>query len=129
MTPPKHAVRSSVPVPLAMAIVIVVGVGLIVWRGRGPGNPVAGPTQTTPAGTPSASSSTPGTSPTPTPASTPGPIDPAHPGLLTFRGNWTRSYYGEGPVPRKPVIRWRYPTTGSLCASSHDIFGTRVWCG
>ncbi len=28
------------------------------------------------------------------------------------------------------MIRWRYPNSGGLCASSHDkIFGTHVWCG
>jgi outer membrane protein assembly factor BamB len=49
--------------------------------------------------------------------------------LTTFRGNASRDYYGEGPVPRHPVIRWRYPTSGGLCSSSTDNFGTRVWCG
>src|SRR5256714_10438673 len=130
MTPPKHAARSPVPFPLAVAIIVVVGVALGVWGDRGSGSPAAAPTPASPnAISPSASASIPSTPPTTTPAPTPGPIDPAHPGLLTFRGNWTRTYDGQGPVPRKPVIRWRYPTAGSLCASSHDIFGTRVWCG
>jgi hypothetical protein len=124
MSPPKHAGRSSVSFPVAMAVVVLVGIGLIVWGGRQPGRPVAAPTHTSHA---TATASSPRPAPTSDP--TPGPIDSAHPGLLTFRGNWTRTYYGEGPVPSKPVIRWRYPTTGSLCASSHDIFGTRVWCG
>ena len=28
-----------------------------------------------------------------------GAINPKVPGITTFRGNLTRSYYGEGPVP------------------------------
>ncbi len=60
---------------------------------------------------------------------TPGPINTKYPGLTTFRGNATRDYYGEGPVPSHPVVRWRYPKTGGLCSTSHDLFGTRVWCG
>ena len=30
-------------------------------------------------------------------------------GLLTFRGNPTRTYYGEGPVPDSPEVLWRFP--------------------
>ncbi len=40
------------------------------------------------------------------------------PGLLTFRGNPTRSYYGKGPVPAAPEIRWTYPASGAMCADS-----------
>jgi outer membrane protein assembly factor BamB len=51
-------------------------------------------------------------------------------GLLTFRGNPTRTYYGTGPIPRTtPVVRWRFPRTGDLCAQSTDQHGTRLWCG
>ena len=38
-----------------------------------------------------------------------GAINPSVPGITTFRGNLTRTYYGEGPVPRRPEILWRYP--------------------
>jgi outer membrane protein assembly factor BamB len=69
------------------------------------------------------------TTPAPVVATTPGPINSAFPGLTTFRGNASRSYYGEGPLPKDPVILWRYPTSGGLCSSSNDIHGTRVWCG
>jgi outer membrane protein assembly factor BamB len=63
-----------------------------------------------------------------------GPINTAFPGLTTFRGNATRDYYGEGPLPKHPVILWRYPSTGGLCAVSNDsglTFKsiTQVWCG
>src|SRR2546421_11205626 len=30
-------------------------------------------------------------------------------GLVTFRGNPTRSYYGKGPVPKNPVRPWSTP--------------------
>jgi len=51
-------------------------------------------------------------------------------GLLTFRGNPTRTYYGTGPVPRRqPSQRWQFPRSGGLCSESTDQKGTRVWCG
>ncbi len=63
------------------------------------------------------------------PAVIKGAINPKVPGLTTFRGNLTRTYYGEGPVPRHPVVRWRYPPTGGMCAQSSDEHGTETWCG
>jgi WD40 repeat protein len=51
-------------------------------------------------------------------------------GLLTFRGNPTRTYHGSGPVPRTaPAHRWQFPRAGGLCSESTDDKGTRVWCG
>lgn len=50
-------------------------------------------------------------------------------GLLTFRGNPTRSWYGTGPVPRTPEIAFRYPGTGGLCRESTNLGETKVWCG
>jgi outer membrane protein assembly factor BamB len=51
-------------------------------------------------------------------------------GLLTFRGNPTRTFYGIGPVPRTaPVQRWRFPRTGGMCSESTDEKGERLWCG
>lgn len=64
-------------------------------------------------------------------------VDPAsagHPwgtevdGLLTFRGNPTRTYYGEGPVPTDPVRQWRYPDE-PMCSSSVIQGVERDWCG
>ncbi|MBA2496058.1 MAG: PQQ-binding-like beta-propeller repeat protein [Acidimicrobiia bacterium] len=50
----------------------------------------------------------------------------ATPGLLTFRGSPTRSYYGEGPVPSAPEELWSYPgESGGMCAQSSG----RQWCG
>ncbi|NUT31972.1 MAG: PQQ-binding-like beta-propeller repeat protein [Hamadaea sp.] len=51
-------------------------------------------------------------------------------GLLTFRGNPTRSYFGAGPALRtKPEQLWRFPKSGSMCMNSTDEKGTRLWCG
>lgn len=52
------------------------------------------------------------------------------PGLLTFRGSATRSYYGEGPVPKRPKILWSYPgRSGGMCSPSTVGSETKVWCG
>jgi outer membrane protein assembly factor BamB len=51
-------------------------------------------------------------------------------GLLAFRGNPTRTYYGTGPVPRAtPDKLWQFPRTGGMCAKSSDAKGERTWCG
>lgn len=49
-------------------------------------------------------------------------------GLLTFRGNPTRTWYGEGPVPANPRVLWSYPGS-SMCAESTEGDETRLWCG
>ncbi|MGH9227220.1 MAG: PQQ-binding-like beta-propeller repeat protein [Acidimicrobiales bacterium] len=52
------------------------------------------------------------------------------PGLLTFRGGPSRSYYGEGPAPRRPEVLWSYPgESGGMCAESSVGSETKVWCG
>ena len=50
-------------------------------------------------------------------------------GLLTFRGNPTRTYYGKGPVPEKPAVQWYYPKSGGMCGSSAVGGESKVWCG
>lgn len=68
-------------------------------------------------------------------------VDPAsagHPwgetveGILTFRGNPTRNFYGAGPVPVDPVVQWKYPDE-AMCSESSveqgDHSGTFNWCG
>ncbi|WP_220747682.1 outer membrane protein assembly factor BamB family protein [Jannaschia pagri] len=47
-------------------------------------------------------------------------------GLLGFRGNPTRTYYGSGPLPQRPKVLWR---VGPFCGPSTDQQGTRTWCG
>lgn len=50
-------------------------------------------------------------------------------GLLTFRGNPSRSYYGQGPVPRtEPKVLHRFPDT-PMCKSSENLGETKAWCG
>ncbi len=51
------------------------------------------------------------------------------PGILTFRGNPTRTYYGRGDVPTAPKVRWYYPKQGGMCASSSAKGETKTWCG
>ncbi len=63
------------------------------------------------------------------PASSQLPWDSKTVGLLTFRGNPTRSWYGEGPVPSNPQILWAYPKNSSLCGSSSDGGVVSTWCG
>jgi outer membrane protein assembly factor BamB len=56
------------------------------------------------------------------------PINTAFEGLTTFRGNATRTYYGEGPVPLDPMIGWRVPTE-PLCSVSYVGIDPDEWCG
>lgn len=52
------------------------------------------------------------------------------PGLLTFRGSPTRSYYGEGPVPQDPDVVWSYPQdVDGMCGMSTVREETTEWCG
>lgn len=47
-------------------------------------------------------------------------------GLLTFRGNPTRSWYGRGPVPADPEIKW----THTIGCSESTVGGEAItWCG
>ncbi len=57
------------------------------------------------------------------------PINTVFEGITTFRGNASRSYLGQGPVPRRPRVLWRYPSSGSLCMQSADEHGLQTWCG
>ncbi|MGH2539676.1 MAG: PQQ-binding-like beta-propeller repeat protein, partial [Actinomycetota bacterium] len=67
--------------------------------------------------------------PEPVAVKTPKPANRTFEGLTTFRGNASRSYYGEGPVPLDPVVRWQHPARTKLCSDS--IVGVDVgeWCG
>ena len=135
----RHAARRRLAGPLVLGAAVLAALAVAVWLagrdssveraisassspvlGSSPGS--APPTATPPTHTPS---------PTRRPKAlpTPGPINTTFRGLTTFRGNATRDFYGRGPVPTHPVIRWRYPTSGGLCSKSTDGFGTRVWCG
>ena len=60
---------------------------------------------------------------------TPKPANRAVRGVTTFRGNATRSYYGRGPVPLDPVVRWRHPEVTKLCSESIVGVDVTEWCG
>ncbi len=50
-------------------------------------------------------------------------------GFLVFRGNPTRTFYGEGPVPREPTVAWSAPSE-RMCSIEGDLAdGGRIWCG
>jgi len=49
-------------------------------------------------------------------------------GLTMFRGNPTRTFYGEGPVPNDPVVLWTYPDS-AMCGRSTVAGETDLWCG
>lgn len=123
--------------PFGAVALLLVGLvaAAVWWAARGAGesggraaSPSSGPSRSaSPTAQPSASVSP---SPSPSPEPSPGPINTAFEGITTFRGNATRTYYGEGPVPRRaPEILWRYPPSGGLCRSSTAGGETKVWCG
>ena len=50
-------------------------------------------------------------------------------GLTMFRGNPTRTYYGEPPVPVNPEVIWTYPANDPMCSKSTVAGATTTWCG
>lgn len=51
-------------------------------------------------------------------------------GLITFRGNPMRNYYGAGHIPEaKPRVRWVYPREGTMCSVSYLGGKGDTWCG
>jgi hypothetical protein len=107
---------------VAAIVVAAVGIAELVAGQGGTSSPLLG-TAARPADVPEKAP------PTTAPAEASGPVNPDIPGVTTFRGNLTRSYYGEGPVLRRPRILWRYPRRGGMCAPSTDESGTHTWCG
>ncbi len=89
---------------------------------------------------------TPAPTPIPTPQATPTPEAPPYlgwsdpaavgepwgstvEGLLTFRGNPTRTYYGKGPIPQDPIKKWSYPQNLNMCGSTTLNNEQEQWCG
>jgi len=94
-----------------------------------PAAPAAAPTPTTMAPTTTAPAPTTTQPPALTYGSDVGrPWGSAVAGLLTFRGNPSRTYHGAGPVPTQPSVLWRYPGSG-MCGLSTEYGDTRTWCG
>jgi outer membrane protein assembly factor BamB len=69
-----------------------------------------------------------GTTLPPLPSTTTTTFPFATPGLLTFRGSPTRSFYGTGPMPVAPTVLWSYPDR-PMCSESTVGGETTVWCG
>ncbi len=94
--------------------------------------PVVSSTTTT--STPTTTSTSTTTTPEPPyrgwvdPASVGEPYGDSVDGLLTFRGNPTRTYYGRGPVPSDPEVVWSYPDR-AMCATSSVGGEAITWCG
>jgi hypothetical protein len=113
-----------------MVLVLLIGVGVLAFQ---PGDPAAterpssrraGEQNDVPGGAPEENDVEPEPELPP-----PEPINTEFQGLTTFRGNATRTYYGEGPIPTDPEVLWKYPRSGGLCSESTDQHGTRLWCG
>jgi putative pyrroloquinoline-quinone binding quinoprotein len=132
--------RPARPVPFRTAVLglLMIVVGVAGWRAvAGSGGDeadAAGGPGASAAGAPGSSAQAPDERPPAQHADgagvpTPGPVNTKLPGLTTFRGNATRSYYGEGPVPKRPVVLWRYPQNGGLCSQSINLGKTSTWCG
>ncbi len=49
-------------------------------------------------------------------------------GLVMFRGNPTRTYYGRGPLPDDPRQIWRFPQS-PMCSNSPVGGQDKTWCG
>jgi hypothetical protein len=63
------------------------------------------------------------------PASSGRPWSEVVEGVLTFRGNPTRTYYGRGDVPTDPEVAWSLPRDGGFCSTSTVGSTSKVWCG
>jgi outer membrane protein assembly factor BamB len=49
-------------------------------------------------------------------------------GLVMFRGNPTRTFYGTGPLLERPQQQWRFPEA-AMCGNSPVGGEDKVWCG
>ena len=143
---------SLVLLPVATAALVVLLIGTTERSGEVPAGathdtvPPAEPDEPPPAGPqePPATSTTGTTAPEPPPAPPAAPepppvwVDPASfgrppagptPGVLTFRGSPTRSWYGTGPAPANPRLLWRFPANSDMCAESGYHGEVVRWCG
>ncbi len=116
---------------IAGGVAVVLVVVAITFVSSGDDTPAA----RTPKPFGASSKTPPSETPSPKPADTgaplplwvgPGPINPDYPGLTTLRGNWTRNFFGVGPVPMAPKVKWR---EGPWCGTSTDLGETSTWCG
>jgi outer membrane protein assembly factor BamB len=140
----RHARRKGFPFLLVGVAIVLATVAVAEWRfeavsrllGLGvPDAPLAHPVPPDPSATPRvvdpADRPGSGTEPLPAPGSGDQPLNASFPGIVTFRGNATRTYYGEGPVPLDPEILWNFPLDAPMCLRSEDPAEgeLKVWCG
>jgi len=144
-----HSPRHPLQIGAAVAVLLAGTSVLLFWLFAGGGDQASGVTSLdSTLGSitlPSTTATTPLTATTTTSSTTTTiPDDPLHlwsdarlvgepygtavEGLLTFRGNPTRTYYGEGPVPESPTLKWRFPDA-AMCSVSTDLGVTSTWCG
>ena len=134
-------VKAGWRVPVAVGVGTILA-GLLVMGLIAPPQqePPAPPEPPAPTAAPAATTSTTTTTTTTTTTEPPyeGWVDPATSGqpwgdavegLLTFRGNPTRTYYGRGPVPESPGILWYFPPGPAMCSPSQVGEVTINWCG
>ncbi len=120
---------------VGVAAVLVLLWGALSWKGRD-GSDGGGNAETASAQGTTGASEAPSTTTTlppydgwVNPASAQEPWDTTTVGYLTFRGNPTRSWYGQGPVPTNPQVLWSYPANGTMCGRSSDSGNVQTWCG
>lgn len=49
-------------------------------------------------------------------------------GLTMFRGNPSRTWYGQGPIPADLQVQWRFPEE-PMCSNSPVGGQDKIWCG
>jgi hypothetical protein len=114
--PPRASRRFSWPLAIIVVVVLAIAGGATAFAAHLRGGREKGTT-------------TSNLFPSPPAVPTPGPANTSFQGLTTFRGNDTRSYYGQGPVPHDPVIRWREPSGHPMCSVSFVGTIAKKWCG
>jgi hypothetical protein len=55
-----------------------------------------------------------------------GPINTSFPGLTMFRGNGSRTYYGEGPLPKDPKVLWKFGPMSGISVVGKE---SKAWTG
>lgn len=129
----RRRLRRIVVVVVAVLLVGGAGAGAMLVRddrgdGRTGGEPAAPAAETTTTTAAPTTTTAPPFEGWVDPASVGQPYSALVPGLLTFRGNPTRSYYGQGPIPAAPRVLWDYPGE-AMCAESEDRGEVSTWCG
>jgi outer membrane protein assembly factor BamB len=131
-------VRRRALLTFVLVALVAVGVAVSLARNDDDDPPAARPDRPVATVAPSRdTTAAPTASTTTTTTAPPAVVDPASSGLpwgttvsglLTFRGNPTRSYHGQGPVPAAPAVQFSFPD-GPMCGASSEGGETRTWCG